>query len=137
MALNLATLKTRSLTAVIFVVVMLTGLLWNFWSFLILFTVVHFGCWIEYLKLVEKITNCEIDNFIKRYFAVCGVIFMYVAGQQNLTFSIYWEPFGFKIHLKYILWGVLFISLLAFLFQNKVITSKTNSKNNIAWISPI
>ncbi len=45
MALNVATLKTRSLTAVVFVAVMLAGLLWNFWSFLILFTIVHFGCW--------------------------------------------------------------------------------------------
>jgi phosphatidate cytidylyltransferase len=55
MALNIATLKTRSLTAVIFVAVMLVGLLWNFWSFLILFTIVHFGCWYELLKLMKKI----------------------------------------------------------------------------------
>lgn len=55
MALNLATLKTRSLTAVVFVAVMLVGLLWNFWSFLILFTIVHFGCWYELVKLMKKI----------------------------------------------------------------------------------
>jgi phosphatidate cytidylyltransferase len=55
MALNLATLRTRSLTAVIFVVVMLAGLLWNHWSFFILFTIVHFGCWSEYQKLIGKI----------------------------------------------------------------------------------
>ncbi|GAB2837682.1 phosphatidate cytidylyltransferase [Ferruginibacter profundus] len=55
MALNIATLKTRSLTAVVFVAVMLAGLLWNFWSFLILFTIVHFGCWYEFVKLMKKI----------------------------------------------------------------------------------
>ena len=55
MALNLATLKTRSLTAAIFVVVMLVGLLWNHWSFFILFTIIHFGCWSEYNKLVSRI----------------------------------------------------------------------------------
>lgn len=55
MALNLATLKTRSLTAAIFVVVMLGGLLWSHWSFFILFTVIHFGCWSEYQKLIGKI----------------------------------------------------------------------------------
>jgi phosphatidate cytidylyltransferase len=55
MALNLQTLKTRSLTAVVFVAVMLVGLLWNFWSFLILFTIVHFGCWIEFVKLMKQI----------------------------------------------------------------------------------
>lgn len=57
MALNIATLKTRALTAVVFVAVMLAGLLWNFWSFLILFTIVHFGCWYELVKLMKKIYN--------------------------------------------------------------------------------
>ena len=55
MAINLATLKTRSLTALIFVAVMLGGLLWNEWSFLTLFTLVHFGCWIELNKILKKI----------------------------------------------------------------------------------
>ncbi|WP_276479756.1 phosphatidate cytidylyltransferase [Paraflavitalea pollutisoli] len=55
MALNLATLKTRSLTAVIFVVVMLGGLLWSHWTFFFLFTIIHFGCWSEYQKLIAKI----------------------------------------------------------------------------------
>ncbi len=55
MALNIKTFKTRALTALLFVVVMLVGLLWNFWSFLILFTVIHFGCWFEFVKLMKKI----------------------------------------------------------------------------------
>lgn len=55
MALNIDTLKTRSLTALIFVVVMLAGLLWNQWSFIALFTVIHFGCWYEFIKLMKKI----------------------------------------------------------------------------------
>ena len=54
MAFNWNTFKTRSLTAVIFVIVMLAGLLWNKWSFLILFSIVHFGAWIEYKKLVAQ-----------------------------------------------------------------------------------
>jgi len=55
MAFNLQTFRTRSLTAIVFVVVMLAGLLVNRWSFLALFSVIHFGCWIEYQKLVGKI----------------------------------------------------------------------------------
>ena len=55
MAFNLQTFKTRALTAVVFVLVMLGGLLWNQWSFLILFSIIHFGCWIEYQKLVGLI----------------------------------------------------------------------------------
>ena len=42
---------------------MLTGLLWNHWSFLILFSIIHFGCWWEYLRLMEKIHTDIIDTF--------------------------------------------------------------------------
>ena len=55
MAFNWQTFKTRALTAVVFVVVMLAGLLWNHWSFFILFSIIHFGCWTEYQKLVGLI----------------------------------------------------------------------------------
>src|SRR5580698_3608799 len=55
MALNLQTFKTRSLTAVVFVIVMLAGLLWNKWCFIILFTIIHFGCWYEFIKLMKLI----------------------------------------------------------------------------------
>jgi len=55
MAFNLQTFKTRAVTAVIFVAIMLAGLLWNHWSFFILFSVIHFGCWVEYQKIVGLI----------------------------------------------------------------------------------
>ena len=55
MALNPSVFKTRTLTAAVFVVVMLTGLLWNPWSFVVLFTIIHFGCWIEYRKIIVLI----------------------------------------------------------------------------------
>jgi len=54
MAFNWQTFRTRALTAVVFVVVMLVGLLWNRWSFFLLFSIVHFGAWAEYQKLVPK-----------------------------------------------------------------------------------
>jgi phosphatidate cytidylyltransferase len=55
MPFNWQTFKTRALSAIVFVIVMLVGLLWNHWSFFVLFSIIHFGCWIEYQKLVEKI----------------------------------------------------------------------------------
>jgi phosphatidate cytidylyltransferase len=61
MALNLSILKTRSLTAAVFVIVVLTGLLWNPWSFLLLFSVIHFGCWFEYQKVLALIDK-EYDT---------------------------------------------------------------------------
>jgi len=55
MALNLQTFRTRSLTAVVFVLVMLAGLFINKWCFVLLFTVIHFGCWYEFIKIIKKI----------------------------------------------------------------------------------
>jgi len=52
MALNRGTFKTRSLTAAVFVVVMLAGVLISHWTFFFLFSIIHFGCWFEYQKLV-------------------------------------------------------------------------------------
>jgi phosphatidate cytidylyltransferase len=74
MALNIQTLKTRSLTAIIFVVVMLCGLLINYWSFLILFSIVHFGCWFEYQKLMGLIDKdyINISKFHKYAIMLCG-----------------------------------------------------------------
>ncbi|MBD0331243.1 MAG: phosphatidate cytidylyltransferase [Chitinophagaceae bacterium] len=63
MALHRQTFQTRTLTAIVFAAVMLMGLLWNRWSFFILFSVIHFGCWIEYQKLVTKI-NCNYAAII-------------------------------------------------------------------------
>jgi phosphatidate cytidylyltransferase len=34
---------------------MLLGLLLNHWLFFLLFSVIHFGCWIEYQKLAALI----------------------------------------------------------------------------------
>jgi len=55
MPFNLQTFKTRALTSVVFVVVMLAGIFVNHWTFLLLFSVIHFGCWVEYQKLVALI----------------------------------------------------------------------------------
>ncbi len=55
MAFDTKTFRTRALTSIVFVVVMLVGLLWNGWSFIILLTIIHFGCWFEFIKLLRKI----------------------------------------------------------------------------------
>ncbi|MEO8763974.1 MAG: phosphatidate cytidylyltransferase [Ginsengibacter sp.] len=55
MAFDSKTFKTRALTSVVFVLIMLAGLLWNRWTFIVLFTVIHFGCWYDFVKMVKKI----------------------------------------------------------------------------------
>jgi phosphatidate cytidylyltransferase len=82
MALQAVTFRIRALTSLVFVAVMLTGLLWNIWSFFILFSIIHFGCWYEYQKLLAKIDTAyaEISSFQKYGVMVAGwCIMMYCA----------------------------------------------------------
>jgi phosphatidate cytidylyltransferase len=55
MAFNLPVFITRTRTAAIFVAVMAAGLLLSKWSFLILFCIIHFGCWYEYQQIMSRI----------------------------------------------------------------------------------
>ncbi|MET0463580.1 MAG: phosphatidate cytidylyltransferase [Chitinophagaceae bacterium] len=72
MAFNWPTFRTRALTAIVFVAVMLTGLFWNQWSFLVLFSIIHFGCWWEYFSLLEKINKVRYDVYVKMGFMLLG-----------------------------------------------------------------
>jgi phosphatidate cytidylyltransferase len=76
MALNREVFRTRALSSLFFVIIMLAGLLLNHWSFLLLFTIIHFGCWREYLRLLEKIYSVSFSNFLKVGFAVSGYAIM-------------------------------------------------------------
>ena len=55
MAFDSQIFKTRTLSAIVFVIIMLAGLLWNRESFIVLFTIIHCGCWYEFVKLIKKI----------------------------------------------------------------------------------
>lgn len=124
MALNIQTFKTRALTALLFVAVMLTGLLWNSKSFFVLFTVIHFGCWFEYLKLVEKIYTTKIDVVIKWLFFICGFTLMIVLGFEHYWTDIYFKFNSFQISGKWTLWVFEIVCLFIFLTQNKQIPVK-------------
>jgi phosphatidate cytidylyltransferase len=52
MAFNFSVFKTRAISAIFFVVVMVGGLLWNKWSFLALFTIIQAGGLFEFEKLM-------------------------------------------------------------------------------------
>lgn len=55
MALNLSVFKTRTISAIVFALIMIAGLVINQWSFFILFTVIQLGCLNEYIQLMGKI----------------------------------------------------------------------------------
>src|SRR5437773_8071797 len=120
MAFNWQTFRTRTLTAGIFVVVMVAGVVINKWTFFILFSIVHFGCWWEYLKLVEKIYDMRFHDYLKLGLMVigyglmvwfCGSVYEVAGYGFKENFSLPLSSAGFvlmmigilqkgKIHLK-------------------------------------
>lgn len=72
MAFNWKTFWTRAFTALIFVAVMMVGLLYSEGSFFLLITLIHFGCWWEYLKLIEKIQKTRFHTYTKLGFCLIG-----------------------------------------------------------------
>ena len=55
MAFNFSVFKVRVLSAIVFVLIMLAGLLFNNWSYFALFLLIQVGCLYEYQKLMRII----------------------------------------------------------------------------------
>ena len=120
MAFNWQTFRTRTLTAIIFVAIMLAGLLWNSWSFLILFSVIHFGCWWEYLKLTEKINAASFHPYTKLGFMVMGYGLM--LWFCSTAFHI--NSYGLKENISWPVSAAGFALLLIGIFQKKEVKIK-------------
>ncbi len=90
MALNFQTLQTRALTALAFVIIMLGGLLWNGYSFIALFTIIHFGCWYEFIKLMKKIYADKyiINSFWGLLYITLPIIMMIDLGFDGSVFAL-------------------------------------------------
>src|ERR1700761_2108350 len=104
MAMNLTIFKTRSLSAAVFAVVMLGGIIWSPWSFFILFSIIHFGCWLEYQKIMALIDEdyatitpfhrygvmlagwCLMWYFMNDYFRIAGVSLHSIGWWAGLAF---------------------------------------------------
>ena len=88
MAMNWPVFRVRATTAIIFAGVMAVGLLWNQWSFLILFSIIHFGCWIEYQQLVAKIDPGykTINPFHKYIIILAGWSLMLWLSNEGYSF---------------------------------------------------
>jgi phosphatidate cytidylyltransferase len=86
MALNKEVFKTRAITAIIFALVMLAGLFINEWTFLTLFTIIHFGCWIEFVRILKKIYG---NKFLP--YSLLGLIYITlpILAMLSMGFNIY------------------------------------------------
>jgi len=108
MAFNKEVFRTRALTAVIFAAVMLTGLLWNGWSFFILFSIIHFGCWHEYRKLMSLIdpAYAQIGDDHFTWISVTGWIGMIAASGQLLDLEAFRINEPTRLALPLIIWAL-------------------------------
>lgn len=120
MALNRKTFQTRTLTAIVFAVVMLVGLLWNQWSFLVLFSIIHFGCWWEYFNLLEKIHNTSYHRYTRIGFMLMGYAIMLWFCDRAFQINSYHlkENFAFPVSIA----G--FVMLVMGIFQTKYLKLK-------------
>jgi phosphatidate cytidylyltransferase len=116
MAFNWQTFRTRALTAILFVVVMLVGLLWNKWSFLLLFSVIHFGCWFEYQKLVGLIDKgYQTINPFHKYGVMIGGygLMLFFTADWYINDSVSLHSIGWMLMLA----GFLLVPISELLFS--------------------
>ena len=118
MAFNFSVFRVRAISAVIFAAIMIGGILWNQWSFLVLFTVIQFGCLFEYQKLMSKIEPeyARISMLHKWGALLLGVCIMLALSSTSLKIK---EVSIAKIG-RYAALVVVVAVLLADLFSKKI-----------------
>lgn len=125
MAFNLAIFKTRALSAIVFAAIMIGGLVYNQWTFLALFTVINFGCWWEFHRLMEKIEPSykDLPNLLRYTMMLIG--FGYMLYQAN---PIMYSMGKWNLHE---LGAYLLIAMLALLLVGIVFFYKKITFNNL------
>ena len=122
MAFNFSVFKLRTLSAIVFVAIMMAGLFWNSWSFFTLFLIIQLGCLYEYQKLMALIAPSykDISKVHQWGLLVLGSLLLMAIGPVDMSLG------GINLHLigTRVLPFVLVIMILAdlmgkqFKFQN-------------------
>ncbi len=122
MTSNASVLKTRTLSAIVFVIIMLTGLIWNSWSFFTLFLIIQLGCLYEYQKLLALIypSYQNITAVHKWGLLVVGCLMMMTLGPVDLTINTVSIKFLGSRALPFV---------IAFMIIIDIFTKKINLKN--------
>lgn len=82
---NKKTFRTRTLTAIVFVAVMLLGLFINVWAFLFLFFIILMGCLIEYIKLIFRFNAYLLPLAV--FYIIMPVLLMTDLGVDGTLFA--------------------------------------------------
>ena len=98
---------------------MLAGLLINHWTFFILFSIIHFGCWREYQRLIGLVDKNyqNITSFHKYSVMIAGwCIMMYFSGDQYNVFGLPLHEIGWWLGLI----AVFVLPLMELLFNPNI-----------------
>ena len=96
MALNKAVFKTRALTAVVFVLVMLGGLFINFYTFIALFLIIMGGCLYEYRKIIKLIKPTKYFGLLalSMPYIIIPILMMIDMSKKNPSFDLSLENYS-------------------------------------------
>jgi phosphatidate cytidylyltransferase len=122
MALNVSVFKTRTISAIVFAIIMIAGLVINQWSFFILFTIIQLGCLNEYIKLMGLIYP-EYHSLAPTHrwgLLLVGIVMMMVLAPNSLGVN------GYSI--KYIGSKILPV-LLVIMVAGELYYKKSNLQN--------
>lgn len=99
MALNLPTFYKRTGSAIVFAAIMLTGLLWNDWAFLVLICLIQALCLKEYFQLVKKI---EPDTWWPKWLPLAVQIGSFLWILQLTIINLFYKTSVFTLEfIKY------------------------------------
>lgn len=91
MGLNVSVFKTRAISAIVFVMIMMAGLMLNEWSFFILFTIIQLGCLNEYIQLMGLIypSYHTLAPTHRWGLLIVGIVMMMVLSPNTLSINGY------------------------------------------------
>jgi phosphatidate cytidylyltransferase len=121
MAFNFSTFRVRAFSAIVFAIIMLGGIMYNQWSFFILFTVIQIGCLYEFQKLMARIepTYATISSVHQWGTLLIGTLFMIGLSPASLKIG----PYSIAYYGRYVLLAVIALVLII-----ELVTRKFNFK---------
>jgi phosphatidate cytidylyltransferase len=117
MSFNFSVFRVRALSAIVFVIVMIGGLIWNNWSFFSLFVVIATGCLYEFQKLLGLISPAyKNKSAIHKWgLLLLGAAIMFTLSKRIIIL----DPNIFKIVGLYVVPAIICIIVLADVFSKK------------------
>ena len=90
MALDVSTFRVRAVSSIFFVIIMMIGLLYNWWSFATLFTIVMIGALLEFFRMMKAIHGKNYKPYLlfSVIYIILPIIYLVDLGTEGGLLSI-------------------------------------------------